>query len=91
VGGFGSLASDGGLAVQVGFMQAGGVWKVVCRLVVDQRIMGAQLGHNSLGEGEVDGGEIVGELRSPRWRWSTGEGVSWLVFPGVALRCEHEG
>jgi hypothetical protein len=50
--------------------------------------MGAQLGHNSLGEGEVDGGEIVGELRSPRWSWST-DGVS-RGSCSQALR-KHEG
>lgn len=26
--------------------------------------MGAQLGHNSLGEGDVDSGEVVGKLRA---------------------------
>lgn len=41
--------------------------------------MGAQLGHNSLGEGDVDSGEVVGKLRA---RFGVGRS---LVFK--ALRC----
>lgn len=89
VGGFERAVSDGGLAVYVGCMQVGRVDKLVGRLVVDQRIMGAQLGHNSLGEAEVEGGKILGKMRGPLWSCSTDGGVSWLVFPGVARKCKQ--
>lgn len=56
--------------------------------MIDQRILGAQLGHNRLDEGDVEGGEIVGELRGPlETQLLKGRSVSCLVFPSVALRC----